>query len=411
MSIRKKIKAVVFLGMNPWYHKEINDTVRFLTRAAVQVDRFYLNPPPGLKNSLQHLTQFKRAFSWQIEEDEGVRVFTPPLGFVPVALGLREQAEAWTARQFAQWLQQRYGPEWREQVLVYISSWSYTQANFIRQLAPRYLLFHLLDDTLAFPMIKNEPRVWRENQKFLADLMNRSNLVLAVSEELARKYGALYAREILVVKNGVDVEMFRGAPAINLPSELAAFRASRGNRDTEKNDPPPVLMYVGSINSLVDLNLLVELARQKPDYNLVLIGHCFEDTIVLEPWERLLAQPNVYWLKSKPYALIPSYMQAASVLLLPRTEAEHSRASDPLKLYEYLSTGKPIVSTALPAVEDFRELVYVARSPDEFAGQIETALTQHGTPQAQRQQAVVEKHSWSSRIREIEHLWEKHVHD
>jgi glycosyltransferase involved in cell wall biosynthesis len=545
----KKLKAVVFLGMNSWQHKEINDTVRFLTRAAAGIERLYINPPPGLKNTLKSLSSLTEAWHWQQSVENGIDIYTPPLGFAPVALGLRAKADRIAAKSFDRLLQSRYGTAWREQVLVYISSWSYTQTEFIRQLNPLYLVFHILDDSLAFPMIQNDPRVLAENHKFFRYIMERSSLVLAVSAELARKYGELYQREVAVVKNGVDVEHFRQSALDQSALDISTAASSKGLGDSnglacssnpgslvcsgdsgslaysdnstaafeydpvkvddgdsgslaysdnstnpgspgslgtgpksgdkpgtgnnspgtdnqdfgEKLDggaskklsnvlnndlsncinnnydcnagnktdcnmlapilapinevtenevtelPQPVLMYVGSINSWVDLGLLLKLVNDRPNYSLVLIGHCYEETVDGAQWQELLSKPNVFWLKSKPYNQVPAYMHAAAVLLLPRTEAEHSRASDPLKLYEYLSAGKPVVSTGLPAVADFRELVYVAQNPTEFIQQVDLALSQPDPERPQQQYAVVKQHSWSARVKEISELLEKYL--
>lgn len=435
--------------MNPWDHQAINDTVRFLARAAgsLGAERIYINPPPGLANLLQSIrnrcapsagapgtpsapgtacipgtagvpeiagspgtsgsspgpagSALRKAAScalctsWQEEQKDSITVLTPPWGFAPVALGLRDLANRLTARQFSRWLAQRYGAAWREEVMVYISSWSYTLTAFIEGLAPRHLVFHLLDDTLAFPDISNYPRVRAENERFLRQLMKQSSLVIAVSEELAVRYEKLFGRKIAVVKNGVDAAHFAPPAADALqPQELAAI-------------PGPRLMYTGSINSWVDLDLLRFIAEQMPACSLVIIGHCYQNSIDRSKWEALLAKPNVHWLGSRPYAEVPRYLHGAAVLLLPRTSAQHSQASDPLKLYEYLATGRPVVSADLPALEEFRSLVYVAPEPAAWPAKIKEALAGHSADRARQQIAAVQGHSWEARIKKIVELAER----
>lgn len=384
----QKIQAVVFVGMNPWHMREIHDTVRFLASAFKQVDRLYINPPRGFKGALGDPGYLLGATRWQKEDCDGIEVYTPPLGFAPVFLNLRKMADGLAAKKLDRLLRQRYGSSWREHTLLYISSWSYTQTNFIKALCPKHLLYHILDDSFAFPLIKDYPRVLAENKLFYRYMMANSSVIIAVSHDLARKYAALYNRPVHVVKNGVDVEHFRGK-AINSPvPEMVEI-------------PQPVLMYTGSINSWVDLPLLIRLADARSGYSLVLIGHYYEGTVNAGQWQELLSKPNVYWLKSKPYELLPNFIHYASALLLPRTEAEHSRASDPLKLYEYLSTGKPVVSTALPAVEDFREFVYVSKNQADFAAMADVALKGHDPASARRQAAMMDKHSWTARVNEM----------
>jgi glycosyltransferase involved in cell wall biosynthesis len=71
-----------------------------------------------------------------------------------------------------------------------------------------------------------------------------------------------------------------------------------------------------------------------------------------------------------------------------------------LKLYEYLSTGKPVVSTGLPAVGDFRQFVHVA-DQDDFAATVEQAISAHNQGLAQRQIEMIKNHSWTARINEL----------
>lgn len=383
-----KIQAVVFAGMNPWHLHEINDTVRFLAAAWKQVDRLYIDPPKGFRETLGNPAYLAGSLRWQREVCDGIEVYAPPLGFAPVFLGLRKLADGMAAAKMDKLLQKRYGPAWREHVLIYISSWSYTQTNLIKKLRPKYLLFHILDDSFAFPLVRDHPRVLAENKLFFKYMMAHSSAVIAVSQELAHKYTELYGRLVHVVRNGVDVEHFRTQEGHPPAPEMAGI-------------PQPVLMYTGSINSWVDLPLLIHLADARPGYSLVLIGHYYEGTADAGLWQALLSKNNVHWLKSRPYRLLPGYTRCASALLLPRTEDEHSRASDPLKLYEYLSTGKPVVSTALPAVEDFREFVYVSNSQADFAATVDIALKEHGRARAARQAAMMEKHSWPARVNEI----------
>ncbi|MGQ9825109.1 MAG: glycosyltransferase, partial [Desulfotomaculales bacterium] len=227
------------------------------------------------------------------------------------------------------------------------------------------------------------------NRSFFGYLMRKSTVVAAVSEGLAEKYGKIYGRKVELVKNGVDCPHFAPPDGKRkAPAELDGI-------------PRPLLVYAGSINAWVDLNLLAELADLRPRCSLVLIGHHYPGTVDEGQLTRLLSRPNVHWLSSRPYEALPAYLHEAAALLLPRTAAEHSLHSDPLKLYEYLATGKPVVSTALPAVEEFRAHVYVGETPQEFAWCVDEALTGHGEEKSRRQIEAVARHSWAARAGEI----------
>ena len=162
----------------------------------------------------------------------------------------------------------------------------------------------------------------------------------------------------------------------------------------------PVLMFIGAVNSWIDIVLLNELAEKRP-YRLVIIGPCYENSIDLAVWSSLKEKDNVLWLGSKPYAELPRYIQHASVLLLPRTMDEHSLASDPLKLYEYLATGKPVVAVGIPAVQKFAGFVYSAGSREGFIEQVDNALSSWNEEKQAIQLAEARGYSWSSRIETI----------
>lgn len=383
-----RFEAAVFLGMNPWDHGEIQDTVRFLARAASGVDRIYLNPPPGIRGALQNPRRLWEGLAWSAQSASGIEVLTPPLGFAPVLFGLQDLAGTLAGAALAKTLASRYGPGWQERTLVYVSSWSYTQTGFLKALSPLYLFFHILDDSLAFPLVAHHPRVLAENQKFYGHVMAAARTAAAVSPELAAKYGSLYRRTVHVLKNGVDTEHFGRAASAPPAPELAGL-------------PRPVLLYTGSINSWVDLELLVHLAESLPEASLVLVGHYYRGTVDEHLWEKLLAHPHVRWLGAKPYTRLPEYLAGADALLLPRTYAEHSRASDPLKLYEYLASGKPVVSTELPAAAAFGEYIYTAAGPGDFPAAVRRALHSHTPQKAALQAKAAQNHSWRARWEEL----------
>ena len=384
----KQFRAVVLVGMYEWHDREINDTVRCLAGAFKGLDRYYIDPPKGLRALKGDLSYVCGSFRWRWSHDGDVAVGVPPLGFLPVKLGLREHANHYAACGLIRKLKNKYGADWRDKTLFYVSSGSYTITAFVDMLSPKHMVFHLLDDNFAFPIIKSDRRVWEENKVFMDYMMLQSSLVLAVSQELVRKYGEMYNRKIYVLGNGVDVEHFNpDRRVLAVVPELAVVSE-------------PILMFIGAVNSWIDIVLLNELA-EKRIYRLVIIGPCYENSIDLAVWSSLKEKDNVLWLGSKPYAEFPRYIQYASVLLLPRTMDEHSLASDPLKLYEYLATGKPVVAIGIPAVQKFAGFVYSAGSREGFIGQVDNALSGWSEEKQAIQLAEARGYSWSSRIETI----------
>ena len=384
----KQFRAVVLVGMYEWHDREINDTVRCLANAFKGLDRYYIDPPKGLRALKGDLSYVFRSLRWRWSHDGDVTVGIPPLGFLPVKLGLRERANHYAACGLIRKLKNKYGPDWRDGTLFYVSSGSYTITGFVDMLSPKHLVFHLLDDNFAFPIIKSDRRVWEENKVFMDYMMLQSSLVLAVSPELVRKYSEMYNRKIYVLGNGVDVEHFNPDRRLAVLPELEVVSE-------------PMLMFIGAVNSWIDIVLLNELAENRPYYKLVIIGPCYENSIDLAVWNSLKEKSNVLWLGSKPFAELPRYIQNASVLLLPRTRDEHSLASDPLKLYEYLATGKPVVAVGIPAVQKFAGFVYSADSRENFIEQVDKALSTWNEEKQALQVAEAKGYSWSSRVETI----------
>src|SRR5262249_10205634 len=153
------------------------------------------------------------------------------------------------------------------------------------------------------------------------------------------------------IPNGADLAQFRDA----------AFGKLKAPDDVMQI-PQPRLGFVGHIHYWIDLKLIRFLAEQRPNWSLVLVGPSSP-----------MAQLNlVNWLKnvhiwgSKPQERIPAYMQAFDCCLNPYITGSLADHCSPLKLYEYLAAGKPVVSTEMPEARKFRDEVDVASSYEEF---------------------------------------------
>jgi glycosyltransferase involved in cell wall biosynthesis len=183
----------------------------------------------------------------------------------------------------------------------------------------------------------------------------------------------------LLVRHGVDFEHFSRAlrPETPVPDELAGL-------------PRPVIGYFGLLaDDWVDVPLLVHVARSFPTGSLVLLGKSTMDLSALE------REPNVHLLGRKPYASLPGYCKGFDVALIPFPVTEVTRNANPLKAREYLAAGLPVVSTPIPEVEVLGRCL-VGATPEEFVGQIRTALLSPG-PDAARSQPLASE-SWASRL-------------
>jgi glycosyltransferase involved in cell wall biosynthesis len=187
---------------------------------------------------------------------------------------------------------------------------------------------------------------------------------------------------------GYQQHLAQGAP---VPPELASIGRPR-------------LGYLGLIGPKLDFALLEAVARARPDWSLVFVGTLAGRAPA--GWERLRALPNVQHVAGVPAERVPAYVCGFDVGLMPYAPTAHAQAIDPLKLYDYLAGGKPIVSADLPALEGFRHVVRVASTPDTVVAAVETALRERAPELVAERRRLAAANSWEHRVEALSTLIE-----
>lgn len=366
-------KRMLFLGMYPWNYPSLSDTVRSMVREMKDTERDFINP---------FAEQRRIAFSWRITQEEGVTVWHPPFGWIPTRHGLYRMRQSLQAQTLEPFLSRRLGGKWQDQVVFYLTSATIELGYlYVQRLQPRRYVFDIVDDNLSFPGISPSRRVALTKQ--YTALLQGAALVTAVSDSLVQQAEKIGGRRVHLLPNGVDVERFRPpAEGVPEPEELQAL-------------PHPRLLFMGALTAWIDLQLLWKVAHHESKAQLILVGPKFDDALDQETFARLCALPNVHWLGPKPYAEVPRYLHHADVLLLPRTKDAYSLACDPLKLYEYLATGKPVVTTAFPSAERFRSFLEIGEDDAAFIAGVKRALTRESINEEQIRR--MESLSWQAR--------------
>jgi glycosyltransferase involved in cell wall biosynthesis len=113
---------------------------------------------------------------------------------------------------------------------------------------------------------------------------------------------------------------------------------------------------------------------------------------------QLPSLPNLHILGMKSIADLPGYLKGMDVLLMPYKLNEATRNIYPLKLHEYMATGKPVVATAIPAVEDFRDLIYVADDHEQFLLRITAALSEADPGLNAARMECARHHDWQTHV-------------
>lgn len=170
------------------------------------------------------------------------------------------------------------------------------------------------------------------------------------------------------------------------------------------NLPRPRIGYIGHINERLDYAVLEYLAHTQPSWSLVFVGDTHPWRPDAPPLRRLRAFPNVHFLGQYPFSEIPALVKGMDVCLLPYVADERGYYRSPLKLYEYLAAGKPVVSTDHPEAREQGEVVYIAATPEAFAGRIAQALAEDDEERRRRRIAVAWENSWDRRVDEMERV-------
>lgn len=191
-----------------------------------------------------------------------------------------------------------------------------------------------------------------------------------------------------LIPNGVDYDLFSRAAA---PVEGKPGAAPYG----------PRYGFVGMLQDCVAYDYLLALADARPDAEIVLVGRVMPGVEV----EALLRRPNIRLLGLKPQRELPDIMRGFDVCLNLFAPGRLSRDVSPLKFYEYLATGKPLVSTREPLqVNDYADLIYIADDIGQFINLCDQAATEDNPSLCTRRMAAAKQASWDNRVRQMEEI-------
>lgn len=209
-------------------------------------------------------------------------------------------------------------------------------------------------------------------------LMQNADLVIT-SSNLLEERAKLINHSTIQVKNGTEFEHF----ANPFP-----------NGELDHLSDRPIIGYYGAISDWFDMELVAHCAQSRQDWNFVLIGSTFGAD--LKPVEGM---KNIYFLGEKPYKDLPGYLAYFDVCTIPFKIIPLTMATNPVKFYEYLSAGKPVVSVDLPELHAYREDCYLGCNPDEFVALLEQAYNEREDENLiKRRLKLASENSWDARV-------------
>jgi glycosyltransferase involved in cell wall biosynthesis len=257
-------------------------------------------------------------------------------------------------------------------------------------LGEKLSLYYITDD---FTQFSGHPA--KTIDKMESCLIDKCDVVIASAKRLAEKKSRK-GKDITVVGHGVNHKHFAQALSLSTRDWPADIKGIKH----------PIIGFYGEINDWLDLEMLAEAARIRPEWSFVLLGR-----IAVEVGNiRFLSElPNVHYVGQKSFWELPAFCAAFDVALIPMKLNELTLNVNPLKLREYLAAGLPVVSAPLPEVLAYGDVVKFATTADELIAAADEWLKKNRKGLAPILSQRVANESWDAKVEEISKIIENRL--
>ena len=253
-----------------------------------------------------------------------------------------------------------------------------TTARLLSHLKPEKVVYYCVDEWSAFTFLNGKLMEQMEG-----DLIRRSDVVITSAEKLYESKRRLNPHTYLV-PHGVDSEHFGKALRAEtvVPEEIARL-------------PRPTIGFWGLIHEWIDVDLVRQVAEQRPQWSFVFVGKVGVDCGALA---RL---PNVHFPGVRPYESLPAFAKGFTAAILPFKINRLTENVNPIKLREYLAAGLPVVSTPLREAKVYRNVVRFGADAEEFCHALDLAVQDTSEKAVQTRLDAVNWETWEARVEQI----------
>lgn len=258
----------------------------------------------------------------------------------------------------------------KQRPIFYFSSPAHV--DLIRRYNPALVVFDYLDEPVE---------EFGSLAPYLRRALTSADLVVTASERLYRDSLTVNPNTILV-PNGCDFDHFARAQHRNLPVP-----------DDVRDLRPPIVGYHGAIATWLNFDLIVRVADSLPHGHVVMVGPLYNLTSVPR-------RPNLHWLGYKRFELLPNYTQLFDAAIIPFRVSQMTEAVNPIKMWEYMAAGTPVVTTALPEARGIPE-IYYSENDDQFIAHIRQALNEDPHQFRQSRISLAQRNTWLARAQQI----------
>jgi len=374
-------RDIVCVGFSDW-NADVLTTQHHLVRRVAEHNRVLFVESLGLRRpqlaggDLRRMARRLRRGISPMREVDGLHVLSP--------LVLPMHSNALARRLNAELLPRTVARAVRRLGLRDPLLWSFVpQAEvLIKSLRPSQILYYTTDDHAAKPGI--DATSFRAAESRFA---RSADVILASAPELVKRMRTLN-------------DNVHYAPAVT-DTRLFATALEPGPVDgaLERLQAPRVVFVGAILAATIDIELVVRVARLRPEWSFAFVGPIGQGDphTNIDP---LREAPNVHLLGERSQRELPQLLRGASAAIIPYRIGDQMRSVFPMKTYEYLASGRLVVSTPLETLRDIPEVI-IATTAEEFAARLEDAIEQD-TPAARAERSLrAQPHSWESRLDQI----------
>lgn len=255
----------------------------------------------------------------------------------------------------------------------------------IGRFGERVVCYDVFDEYAKLPMVPSI--INKRLQTIENNILKKADIVFTTSRNLMKSKSLLNPNTHFIA-NGADVEFFMTSlsPSTQVPSDLLKIRRPR-------------IGCIGHFNELYDMELINFLAKSHPEWSIVLIGSV-NGSFAFKRSEAFIESQslsNIHYLGSKDYETLPAYQKGLDVCLIPYRINDYTTNIYPNKLHQYLAGGKPVISTDLPEIRPFKDVVAIGHSHNEFLKLVENALNDNSSPKIEHGIEVAKENSVEGR--------------
>ena len=269
--------------------------------------------------------------------------------------------------------------------------WFYTpiSVNLAGKLKEKLVVYHCIDNISLEKKVNIRQKTLKKYEETLA---RKCDLLIASSSILKKKFDKLNSNTH-IIPSAVDDNFFLKIPDYN----------SKEPKDF-KYIKHPRIGLIGTIDKRIDFSVIKYISLHHPEWEIIIIG-----PLILKKnsaIRQLFKQKNIHYLGPKAKEERMKYINSLDVCLIPYELNEFTKAISPIKFFEYLALGKPVVSSRLPDISIYEDIVRLADSKEDFAKEIYSALKEKDKKMIDMRINFAKKNSWNNRLKTISYLME-----